>query len=204
MAKKLAHQVNITVLYVPAPASDHGPAPSRRWLRRVALSGIRSAVLARECLGDSPVQMGLVITDDDTLRRLNQEYRGADEVTDVLSFAWDHEGHWEGEDEPPPSGATEVPWPADATLVQDHHPLGEVVISYPQARRQAEARGADTEDELALLIVHGVLHLAGFDHLEPEEEAQMKAREAEALRGIRKNSSKDASRSTVPMVEMKP
>jgi probable rRNA maturation factor len=130
--------------------------------------------------------MGLVIADDDTLRRLNREYRGADEVTDVLSFAWDHEGHWEGDEEPAVNEAAaesgaDVPWPADAMPTQDYYPLGEVIVSYPQAERQAQARGADTEQEMSLLIVHGILHLAGFDHVEPEEEAEMKAREQEAL-----------------------
>jgi probable rRNA maturation factor len=125
--------------------------------------------------------MGLVIADDATLQRLNMEYRGADEVTDVLSFAWDHAGHWEGEDEPAAQTEEDLFWPADATLTQDYYPVGEVIVSYPQAQRQAQAREADTDQELALLIVHGILHLAGFDHMEPEEEAQMKAKETEAL-----------------------
>ena len=77
-----------------------------------------------------------------------------------------------------------VPWPIEATPEEEYHPLGEVVVSYPQAQRQAQARGAETEQELALLVVHGILHLAGFDHVEPEEETRMKAREEEALARI--------------------
>ena len=161
------------MLHVP-----NGSSVSRAWLRRVALSGISVALSESQ---QEPVQMGLVIADDETLQDLNKEYRGADEVTDVLSFSWEHEGHWEGDHEPPKDSEADVPWPIGATPEQARHPLGEVVVSYPQARRQAQARGVETEQELALLIIHGILHLAGFDHVEPEEETRMKAREELAL-----------------------
>ena len=174
------HQVDITILHPP-----EGGTASRGWLRRVALAGIGVSLPPSDGSRGQPVEMGLVIADDETLRRLNKQYRGADEVTDVLSFSWDHDGHWEGEEEPPAMAEADVPWPADAMPAQDFRPMGEVVISYPQAQRQALAQGHDTSRELALLIVHGILHLAGFDHLEPEEEAEMKAREEEALARIR-------------------
>ena len=186
MAMK-AHQVDITIIYPSRAALSSAPALSRKWLRRTALSGIKSALPLHNGAEDRPVQMGLVIADDETVQRLNREYRGADEVTDVLSFSWDHEGHWEGDEEPPQEPESDVPWPADTTAGQEYHPLGEVVVSYPQAERQARARQAETQQELALLIVHGILHLAGFDHVEPEEEAQMKAREQEALACIWSN-----------------
>jgi probable rRNA maturation factor len=60
-------------------------------------------------------------------------------------------------------------------------PLGEVIVSYPQAQRQAEQRRAPLEHELALLVIHGVLHLTGHDHLEPEESALMQSKERTAL-----------------------
>ena len=188
MARK-THQVDITILNSgqhPSGGPPSGKVASRAWLRRVARSGIQVALSSWDGPEGQPIQMGLVIADDDTLRRLNREYRGADEVTDVLSFAWDHEGHWEGDEEPAVNEAAaesgaDVPWPADAMPTQDYYPLGEVIVSYPQAERQAQARGADTEQEMSLLIVHGILHLAGFDHVEPEEGAEMKAREQEAL-----------------------
>ena len=63
-------------------------------------------------------------------------------------------------------------------------PLGEVIVSYPQMRRQAEARGIPLERELALLIVHGVLHLIGHDHVESEEAAEMQSKEQAALRSL--------------------
>ena len=63
-------------------------------------------------------------------------------------------------------------------------PLGEVIVSYPQMRRQAEARGIPLERELAHLIVHGVLHLIGHDHVESEEAAEMQSKEQAALRSL--------------------
>lgn len=173
------------MLYSPRGVSASSTAPSRSWLRRVALSGIRTARFSQ----DQPVQMGLVVADDETLQRLNREYRGSDEVTDVLSFSWEHEGHWDGEDDPPADVEEDVPWPVDAIPEQDRYPMGEVIVSYPQAERQAQARGVDTYQELALLIVHGILHLSGFDHVEPLEEARMKAKESEALDRIFKQQS---------------
>ena len=60
-------------------------------------------------------------------------------------------------------------------------PLGEVIVSYPQAKRQAEERGVRLEHELALLVVHGVLHLAGHDHLKLQETKLMQSLERAAL-----------------------
>ena len=62
--------------------------------------------------------------------------------------------------------------------------MGEIVISYPQASRQAEALGRPVERELALLVVHGALHLVGHDHAEPGETARMQALEQAALSEI--------------------
>ena len=59
--------------------------------------------------------------------------------------------------------------------------LGEVVLSFPMAERQAREHNVPVEQEAALLIVHGILHLLGHDHAEPEEEAAMRAIEQQAL-----------------------
>jgi probable rRNA maturation factor len=123
-------------------------------------------------------QLSLVIADDDTLRRLNKDYRGLDEVTDVLSFSPVHQGHWQGEGEPPsrPDDGLAFVLPPD----EPRH-LGEVFISFPQVQRQAAAGPAGLQQELALLVTHGVLHLLGFDHVVPSAEADMRAREKEIL-----------------------
>ena len=194
MASAARPKLDITVLHSPSV----GGMAFRKWLRKVALAGLQvvieadrgyhvgtgeganaaESVLRRR---DKPLQMGLVIADDDTLRRLNREYRGADEVTDVLSFSWDHQGHWEGDDESPPAIAHAADYPPFPVLPEEPVPLGEVVISYSQAQRQAQAHGHATDKELALLIVHGILHLTGCDHVEPSQAAEMRAKEREVL-----------------------
>ncbi len=144
------------------------------------LLGIAQAALDVALGGTEAAQMSLVITDDETIHRLNADFRGLDEVTDVLSFSTEHPGHWEGEAGPPgdsvETGGFDFVMPPG-----ELSPLGEVIVSYPQAQRQAEERGAPLEHELALLVVHGVLHLVGHDHLEPEETELMQAKERTAL-----------------------
>ena len=148
---------------------------SRPWLR----SAVKQ-VLEHQLPGES-YQLSLVIADDDTIRWLNKDYRGLDEVTDVLSFSTTHQGHWEGDGEAPPSYDDQVPFVLPP-LEPPH--LGEVVISYPQALRQAIPGPSGPTNELASLVVHGVLHLLGFDHAEPEEGAAMQQKERDILSGI--------------------
>ena len=142
------------------------------WLRKVASLTLDSAIPGQEC------QLSLVIADDGTLRRLNRDYRGLDEVTDVLSFSPVHQGHWEGEGEPPSRSDDELTF---VLPPEEPRHLGEVIISFPQAQRQAAAEASGLQKELALLVTHGVLHLLGFDHVAPLEEADMRAREEEIL-----------------------
>ncbi len=162
-------------------ADEFLPDLSAGWLEEALQHG-----LAQVLNPGQPAQVSLVIADDATLRQLNRDYRGLDEVTDVLSFSSSHQGHWEGEGEPPPGLGDEPPegWPPFALPPDEPPPLGEIIISYPQARRQAEALGRSVDRELALLIVHGALHLAGHDHAEPEETARMQAREQAALAAL--------------------
>jgi probable rRNA maturation factor len=113
-----------------------------------------------------PYEVSLVFTDSETVKQLNRDYRGVDEPTDVLAF---HMLPRKGADASfalPPDGVTR---------------LGEVIISYPQAVEQAKEQGHSPERELALLVIHGILHLLGYDHEEPEEESKMRERERELL-----------------------
>ncbi|MAQ55186.1 MAG: rRNA maturation RNase YbeY [Chloroflexi bacterium] len=144
------------------------------------LLGIAQAALDVALEGTEAAQMSLLITDDETVHSLNAQFRGLDEVTDVLSFSAEHPGHWKGEAEPP-SDSVEAGGFDFVMPPGELSPLGEVIVSYPQAQRQAEERGAPLEHELALLVVHGVLHLVGHDHLDPEETELMQAKERTAL-----------------------
>jgi len=100
----------------------------------------------------------IVLTDDAQLQRLNRDYLGIDAPTDVLSFP-------AGEEDP----ETGVRY------------LGDILISIPRAKRQAEAAGHPLEAEAQLLVVHGVLHLLGHDHAEADEKARMWQAQAEVM-----------------------
>ena len=145
------------------------------WLTKIA-----NAALDVALDGTEAAQMSLLITDDETVRGLNAQFRGLDEVTDVLSFSADHPGRWEGAAEPPEdTGGFDFVMPPG-----ELSPLGEVIVSYPQAQRQADQQGVPLEYELALLVVHGVLHLTGHDHLDPKESALMQSKERTALAAL--------------------
>ena len=166
-------------------AEDFQQDVSETWLERAL-----SVALGHALASGEPGQVSLLLTDDTTVRELNREYRGPDEVTDVLSFSATHQGHWEGDDAPTVGpdaflgiGGEEA-WPDFVLPPEELPPLGEIVISYPQTCRQAEALGRPVERELALLVVHGALHLVGHDHAEPAETARMQALEQAALSEI--------------------
>jgi len=155
---------------------------SEGWLRTVMKAALAEALPKSE-----PVQVGLVVTDDETVRELNRRFRGLDEVTDVLSFSASHSGHWEGDPQESDEASPESVNSEELNFVLppgEPSPLGEVIISFPQTIRQAQERNGPVEQELALLIIHGVLHLVGYDHMEPEDEAQMQAKERSALAAV--------------------
>ena len=109
-------------------------------------------------------ELGLVITSQEKVQQLNKSYLGRDNPTDVLAFSL--------LPEQPVEDSPSFVQPPDGVL----H-LGEVIISYPQAVAQAEERGHSVKREVAILVVHGVLHLLGYEHDEPEPERRMKERE---------------------------
>ena len=102
----------------------------------------------------SNTEVGLVITGDEKVKALNKTYRGKDETTDVLAFYMTPGASW----------LKSAEKDAFATPPDDILHLGEVVISYPKAVQQAEEHSHSVKKELATLIVHGILHLMGYDH----------------------------------------
>jgi probable rRNA maturation factor len=110
--------------------------------------------------------LAVLVTDDEEIRAMNRQFLGIDEPTDVLSF---------------PDEANDFVQGVAGDMM-----LGDIAISLPTARRQAEANGVSLELEVAHLLVHGVLHLCGWDHVESEEaEAAMRAREESYVPGFR-------------------
>jgi probable rRNA maturation factor len=122
---------------------------------------------------DGPDSIAVLLTGDERIRELHLEFLGDDSVTDVLSF--NEQPGWK--DGAPPAQAD------DGFPNLSEPRLGDIVISVPQVRRQAEAAGAPFERELAMLAAHGVLHLLGYDHAEPAEARRMRAREEALVNG---------------------
>lgn len=99
-----------------------------------------------------PGNVNVVLCSDETVRTMNRDYRKLDKVTDVLSFEW-HEDYL----------------------------LGEIYIARDQVKRQAPVYGSNFYAELKRVIVHGILHLSGYDHIKPADRIVMRRREQEVL-----------------------
>jgi len=106
--------------------------------------------------------VSLLFTDDESIRDLNARFRDKDKPTNVLSF-------------PGPEGS-QMPG------IPPH--FGDIALAYETIAREAEAEGKSFEHHLTHLIVHGFLHLAGYDHIEPEEAEEMEDLERIILRGL--------------------
>lgn len=122
-------------------------------------------------LGRPTAALTLVVTDDEAVQELNRDYRAVDAPTDVLSFAAQ-------ESTPTAPALAELP-PELADELTNY--LGDVIIAYPYAARQAAHYHNSVAAELRLLAVHGVLHLLGYDHATPEDEAAMWALQSAVL-----------------------
>lgn len=119
------------------------------------VAGMAEAALAdADCdLGDGPVEISVVLADDATVQGLNRDWRGKDKPTNVLSFAALDD-----------DGAPRVP---GAPLL-----LGDIVLAFETCRAEAAAQHKPLSDHLSHLVVHGVLHLLGYDHEDDETEAE--------------------------------
>jgi len=120
-------------------------------------------------------EVSVVLIDDAAMRSYNAQYRGVDRTTDVLSFSM-LEGE-DGEPEIEPGDHDEVAKPLPRLL-------GDILISMPRAREQAEDYGHSFQRELGFLVVHGFLHLLGYDHDTPEAEEAMFSRQEEVLTAL--------------------
>lgn len=136
---------------------EAGVEPS--WLEDVA-----QRVLAAE-KADAKTEVGIVVTGQEMVQQLNRSYRGKDEPTDVLAF----------------STREEADGPSFIFAPDGLLHLGEVIISYPQALVQAEEHSHPLKRELSILLIHGLLHLLGYDHEESDARRKMQAREKELL-----------------------
>lgn len=116
-----------------------------------------------ENIGEAEVSVTFV--DNERIQEINKEYRDKDQPTDVISFAMEELGE----------GEVEI----ISGFVPKH--LGDIIISIPRTREQAEEYGHSFHRELGFLAVHGFLHLLGYDHMTEEDEKEMFTRQDEIL-----------------------
>ncbi len=146
--------MKITVIY---EKGVEGERPPSAWLKRV----VRAALAAEKASSSSEVTV--LIAGQEKVHQLNRTYLEEDRPTDVLSFPM----------LPPEADKTDFVAPPDGMV----H-LGDIVVSLPQATEQAREHRHSTNREIAILVIHGVLHLLGYDHAEAEEEQKMRQRES--------------------------
>lgn len=130
--------------------------------QQTLIERVVALVLRHEVPDEPDLDVGVLATDDAAIQNLNRDYRGIDASTDVLAFAM-REG-------------------VDAGL--NPHLLGDIAISVGTAERQAADAGHSVETELAILAIHGTLHLLGYDHDADDDYERMRARETELLAEI--------------------
>jgi probable rRNA maturation factor len=131
------------------------PAPELRALAERSLQAACSVALADDAANtDRELEVSLVFTDDAAIRELNRKWRGKDNPTNVLSFP-----------QPP------VP----------HVPIGDIVLGFETVKREAGLAGRPLEAHISHLVVHGFLHLMGYDHENPDDAEHMERLEREGL-----------------------
>ena len=128
---------------------------------------------------DSPSTSTLIIaiSNDQTLQNLNHKFRGLNKTTDVLSFSPTLNGYWPGETkEKPLYNKTKFP-----IIEETEKNFGEIIISLNQAKIQAQNNQQTVEHQLKILLIHGLLHLMGFDHEKNNERAEMQQKEKKII-----------------------
>ncbi len=160
---------------------DHGEED----LQSLPLLQLAEFVLEHQGKPDD-TEVSISFVDDSEIARLNKQYREKDGPTDVLSFECD--GLDDDFDDMGYDNAADVASAAEAAEgmqeaneIRAPFELGDIVIAPDVARRQTIEFGTTFEEEVSLLIVHGLLHLCGYDHIKDDEAEVMEARERELL-----------------------
>ena len=138
---------------------EAGAWPDEAALRALVERAVPAALTEAEVEAAEPAELSLVFTDDESIQKLNAEWRGKDKPTNVLSF------------------------PAFPIAPGDPLPpmLGDIVLAYETVVREAELEGKPLENHITHLIIHGLLHLLGYDHETDDEAEEMEGLERQAL-----------------------
>lgn len=149
------------------PTSVLRRAPGSPKLSHATVKRLGNVML--EALGRPDAELSVLLTDDAQIQELNLQHRGKDKPTDVLAF-------------PQETPEASLQLSDDFAVV-----LGDIVISLDTAEKQARGRRRDLEDEVRLLLAHGLLHLVGYDHAEPEEARLMRKETRRLVAAAKKN-----------------
>ncbi|WP_251197906.1 rRNA maturation RNase YbeY [Anaerotardibacter muris] len=139
---------------------DHG----KQQLNALPLKALAQYVLT-ELNYPQNTSVSITFVDNDRIHELNRDYRGMDKPTDVLSFECDN-----------------VPFEDESLEEVAEYELGDVIIATDVAVAQTEEFGTSLEEEVSLLLTHGLLHLCGYDHIEDAEAEEMEALEDQLLK----------------------
>lgn len=157
----------------PGPADVHVEFADRRWqapefpdAAEMITRAVRAALQAGADAPSRPVEIGVRLTDDREIQALNRDWRGQDKATNVLAFALE-------DDAADLAGA-------EASVL----PLGDVVVAFETCEREARDEGKPLHNHLCHLVVHGTLHLLGYDHDVVDDAEIMEAAEREILAGL--------------------
>lgn len=129
-------------------------------------------------LGQEHDEVGVTLVTDADIRQMNLEHRGIDAPTDVLSFALDDETDGDSADEP-----DQFIFAFDEEDASDDRPhlVGDIVISVERAEAQSKEYGHSLQREIGFLLIHGLLHLYGYDHIDEQDRIDMRAEEERIL-----------------------
>ena len=129
-----------------------------KWRALDELSGLIDRALgAAEAVAETPGEVSILLTDNDAMQALNAQFRDKDKPTDVLSF---------------PAHEMDAPF------------LGDIAVGYEISAKDAAESGKTLSDHLSHLIIHGYLHLVGYDHVDEKEAEEMEDLERRALASI--------------------
>lgn len=130
---------------------------------KIAAIALKAGLNAQKAISaDIPYEFSILLTDDAAIQELNRNYRNKDKPTNVLSFAT-------------------LDDPSETVLPGQPFMLGDIAIAYQTMQKEADTEEKDLIDHFNLLIIHGVLHLLGFDHIDDSEAVEMEALEQRIL-----------------------
>ena len=132
----------------------------------IVISNAIKECYKEEGLDINKIYISITLTDNNNIRRINKEYRKVDKSTDVLSFPMFEKDELEE---------------LIKSDIEKEEIIGDIIISIPTVKEQAEEYGHSLERELSYMVVHGFFHLMGYDHMEEEEKKAMRIKEEKVL-----------------------